>query len=168
MHINNEKSDQRLSAVPCEAETEYFKTPMSKKVRTLSVNASDGVETKAFMARVKHTFDYKSRGCKGNTRGDFIHDTFVTFEQLLRDLPLNIALNIEISKLQPPMVSQQIIENRRIPHALGSDSQLEHGPVIHRSQFLYRYHSPVSLETHLYPSRSTVLIQPRNLHHAGP
>lgn len=98
MHINHEQSDQRRSAVPCEADTEYFKTPLSKRVRTLSVNASDGAETKAFMARVKHTFDYKSRGCKGNTRGDFIHDSFVTLEQLLRKLPSNIALNIEISK----------------------------------------------------------------------
>lgn len=109
MHINNEQSDQRLSAVPYEVETEYFKTPLSKKVRTLSINASDGVETKDFMARVKHTFDYNSRGCKGNTRGDFIHDTFITFEQLLRHLSSNIALNIEISKSQPPMLPQQII-----------------------------------------------------------
>lgn len=109
MHINNEQSDQRLSADSYETETEYFKTPLSRKVLTLSVNASDGVETKAFMARVKHTLDYSSRGCKGNTRGDFIHDTFVTFEQLLRNLPLNIALNIEISKSQPPMLPQQKI-----------------------------------------------------------
>lgn len=103
MQINNEQSDQRRSAVP------YFKTPLSERVRTLSVNANDGVETKAFMARVKHTFDYKSRGCKGNTRGDFIHDTFVTFEQLLRKLPSNIALNIEISKSQPPILLREKI-----------------------------------------------------------
>ncbi len=109
MHINHEQSDQRVSNVTSEAETANFKTPLRKRVRTLSVNASDGVETKAFMARVKHTFDYKSRGCKGNTRGDFIHDTFVTFEQLLRNLPPNIALNIEISKSQPPRVPQQKI-----------------------------------------------------------
>ena len=109
MHINNEQSDQRRSAVPCEAQTEYFKTPLSKKVRTLSVNASDGVETKAFMARIKHTFDYNSRGCKGNTRGDFIHDTFVTFEQLLRNLSPNVALDIEISKPQPSMLPQKNI-----------------------------------------------------------
>ena len=109
MHINNEQSDQRLSAVPCEADEEYFKTPLSRRVRTLSVNASDGVETKAFMARVKHTFDYNSRGCKGNTRGDFIHDPFVTFEQILRNLPSNIPLNIEISKSQPPILPYQKI-----------------------------------------------------------
>lgn len=108
MHINKEQSDQRLSADPCEAETEYFKTSLSRRVRTLSVNASDCVETKAFMARVKHTLDYNSRGCKGNTRGDFIHDTFVTFEHVLRKLPPNIALNIEISKSQPPMLPENL------------------------------------------------------------
>ena len=109
MHINNEQSDQRLSAVPCEADREYFKPPLSRRVRTLSVNASDGVETKAFMARVTHTFDYNSRGFKGNTRGDFIHDPFVTLEQLLRDLPSNIPLNIEISKSQAPILPYQKI-----------------------------------------------------------
>ena len=109
MHINNEQSDQRLSVEPGQAETEYFKTPLSRRVRTLSVNAGDGVKTKTFMDRVKHTFDYKSRGCKGNTRGDFIHDTFITFEQLLKSLPPDIALNIEISKSQTPLLLQQRI-----------------------------------------------------------
>lgn len=109
MHISNEQSDQRLSAVLGEADTEYFKTPLARRTRTLSVNASDGLETKAFMARVKHTLDYNSRGCKGNTRGDFIHDTFVTFEQVLRDLPSNIALNIEISRSRPTILPQQKI-----------------------------------------------------------
>lgn len=81
---------------------------LSRRLRTFSVNASDGVETKAFMARIKHTFDYKSRGCKGSTRGGFIHDTFFTFEQLLRNLPLNIALDIEISK---------VITSQNLPHS---------------------------------------------------
>lgn len=97
MQINSEQSDQHLCAPPCE-ETEYFKKPLSRKVRTLSVSASDSFESQAFEARIKHTFDYNSRGWKGNTRGEFIHEAYVTFEQLLRKLPLNIALNIEISK----------------------------------------------------------------------
>ncbi|KAL8678176.1 MAG: hypothetical protein Q9186_005467, partial [Xanthomendoza sp. 1 TL-2023] len=80
-------------------------TPLSKQLRTLSVNTSTVVETETFMARIKHTFDYKSRGCKGNTRGDFIHDTYVTLEQLLRKLPSDIALNIEIKY---PMLSEAI------------------------------------------------------------
>ncbi|KAL8726873.1 MAG: hypothetical protein Q9166_006425 [cf. Caloplaca sp. 2 TL-2023] len=105
MQINNEQSDRRRSAVSREAETEYIKTPLSKKVRTLSVSTSNGAETETFMARVKHTFDYNSRGCKGNTRGDFVHDTYVTLEQLLRNLPPNIALSIEIKY---PMLSEAI------------------------------------------------------------
>ena len=64
----------------------------------MSVNANDGVNSQAFKARIEHTFDYKSRGCKGNTRGEFIHDAYVIFQQLLKRLPLNITLNIEISK----------------------------------------------------------------------
>ncbi|MCJ1345763.1 hypothetical protein MMC31_003972 [Peltigera leucophlebia] len=65
-------------------------------IAPLSVNASDGVETMAFMARVNLTFNYNLSGCKGNTTGEFIHDTSVTFEQVLRNLLPNIALN-EIS-----------------------------------------------------------------------
>ena len=98
MQINTEQSGQHRHAVPCKEETEYFKKPLSRKARTMSVNASDGVDSQAFKARIEHTFDYNSRGCKGNTRGEFIHDAYVTFQQLLKTLPLNIALNIEISK----------------------------------------------------------------------
>lgn len=123
MHINNEQSDQRRSAVPCKADTEYPKTTLRKGLRTLSVDASDTIETKAFMARVKQTLDYKSRGCKGNTRGDFIRDTFVTFEQLLRKLPSDIALNIEISWVTNfQIIRGKELKSRRIPHALGSYS----------------------------------------------
>jgi len=170
MQINSEQSDQHPCTVPCEEETEYFKKPLSRKVRTLSVNARNSVESQAFEARIKHTFDYNSRGCKGNTRGEFIHDAYVTFEQLLRNLPLNIALNFEISKSHNLLcvTTTEKSENRRIPYALGSDSRLEHGPLLRRSQFLHRYHSPLSRGTHLNPSRPTVLLQPRNLHLASP
>lgn len=121
MQINSEQCDRRRSAVFREAETGHIKTPLSKKVRTLSVNSSDGVETEIFMARIKHTFDYNSRGCKGNTRGDFIHETYVTLEQLLREAPANIALNIEISKSQPPaFTTAEYLKTDRIPYALGS------------------------------------------------
>lgn len=107
MHISNEQSDQRLPAFHCEPDTKHVKTPLNRKVRTLSVNASDGVETKALMARIKNTLDYNSRGYKGNTKSEFVHDTFVTFEQLLKDLPLDIALNIEISKSKPTIFPGQ-------------------------------------------------------------
>ncbi|KAH8784838.1 hypothetical protein F5882DRAFT_518383 [Hyaloscypha sp. PMI_1271] len=97
MHINNEQSDQRLSPCPINVETEYFRTPLRRRVRALSLSASDSVETEALRDRVKHTFDYNSRGYKGNTRGDFVHDAFVTFEQLLTQLPPHIGMDIELT-----------------------------------------------------------------------
>lgn len=101
MHINNEQSSQRRSPHLCEAEAELSKTPLNRRVRSFSMNTKESVQKNTLISRMKHTFDYNSRGCKGNTRGDFIHDSFVTLEQLLRSLPSNIALNIEISKSLP-------------------------------------------------------------------
>jgi hypothetical protein len=92
MHISNEQSSQQL----------FASLGKARKVRALSLSASDGVETEAFMARVKHTFDYNSRGFKGNTRGDFIHEAFTTLEQLLTKLPVHIGMDIEISQYPPP------------------------------------------------------------------
>jgi len=122
MHINNEQSDQRLSPCPINVETEYFRTPLRRRVRALSLSASDSVETEALRDRVKHTFDYNSRGYKGNTRGDFIHDAFVTFEQLLTQLPPHIGMDIELSQFRtyPFFLFQDVRKAKicRIPHAL--------------------------------------------------
>ncbi|KAK8126505.1 uncharacterized protein PG998_002264 [Apiospora kogelbergensis] len=45
----------------------------------------------AMLQRMKHTVDYSIRNMKGNTRGDFIHDRFVTLRQLLRSSPKTLA-----------------------------------------------------------------------------
>lgn len=106
MHINAEQTSRRRSPDPHEAEVELVKTSPSRRVRAFSMDARDSVQNKPLLDRMRHTFDYNSRGYKGNTRGDFIHESFVTLEQLLRSLPSNIPLNIEISKLQPHVLSQ--------------------------------------------------------------
>lgn len=97
MHINNEQSNQRLPASFSEEDTTFIKTPLRRKVRRPSLHASDRRQTEPSMARVRHTLNYSSRGCKGNARGDFIHDSFITFEELLTTLPKDIGLDIEIS-----------------------------------------------------------------------
>ncbi len=61
MYINKKQADWHLFAYPCQAETEYFKTPLSKKVRILSVNASDNIKIKTLRAKIKHIFNYNSR-----------------------------------------------------------------------------------------------------------
>jgi hypothetical protein len=103
MHINDEHSDGRFPSTGV-IDTGYLRRPPRKKARTLSMDHHDGTDTESIMARVKHTLDYNSRGCKGNTRGDFIHDSFITLEQVLTTLPLDIVIDIEISQYQRPFL----------------------------------------------------------------
>ena len=46
--------------------------------------------------RMKHTRDYKIKGFKGNSRGNFIQAPFTTLEEILRKLPQHIGFNIEM------------------------------------------------------------------------
>jgi hypothetical protein len=47
---------------------------------------------------MKHIFEYKMTGMKGNTRSSSVHEPFMTLRQLLETLPELTHLNIEISK----------------------------------------------------------------------
>ena len=49
--------------------------------------------------RMKHTADFRSKGFKPNTRGDFIQDSFATIKEILVELPPGIGCDIEISAL---------------------------------------------------------------------
>ncbi|RYP10625.1 hypothetical protein DL765_008050 [Monosporascus sp. GIB2] len=46
--------------------------------------------------RMKHTVDFKQKGFKPNTRGDFIQDSFATLKEILVELPQDIGCDIEI------------------------------------------------------------------------
>lgn len=46
--------------------------------------------------RMKHTRDYKEKGFKANSRGNFIQAPFATLEDLFRQLPEHIGFNIEM------------------------------------------------------------------------
>lgn len=46
--------------------------------------------------RMKHTRDFKEKGYKGNSRGNFIQAPFATLEDLFRDLPPSVGFNIEM------------------------------------------------------------------------
>ncbi|KAM7193003.1 Glycerophosphoryl diester phosphodiesterase family domain containing protein [Rhypophila sp. PSN 637] len=46
--------------------------------------------------RMKHTVDFKEKGFKPNTRGDFIQDAFATLQEILVALPKDIGCDIEI------------------------------------------------------------------------
>ncbi|KAK5997903.1 Glycerophosphodiester phosphodiesterase GDE1 [Cladobotryum mycophilum] len=46
--------------------------------------------------RMKHTRDFKNKGYKANSRGNFIQAPFATLEDLFRKLPEHIGFNIEM------------------------------------------------------------------------
>ncbi|KAK7965164.1 hypothetical protein PG988_010168 [Apiospora saccharicola] len=75
--------------------------PLSRKSRSLC--GRQNPVSNAMLQRMKHTVDYSIRNMKGNTRGDFIHDRFVTLRQLFEKFPEDISFDIE---LKYPMLSE--------------------------------------------------------------
>lgn len=63
--------------------------------RSMSVGYGVG-ETPMADERMKHTRDFKEKGYKGNSRGNFIQAPFATLEDLFRDLPSGVGFNIEM------------------------------------------------------------------------
>ncbi|KAH6676133.1 glycerophosphodiester phosphodiesterase GDE1 [Plectosphaerella plurivora] len=53
-------------------------------------------ELDARIERMKHTRDFKEKGYKANSRGNFIQAPFATLEDLFRQLPEHIGFNIEM------------------------------------------------------------------------
>lgn len=53
-------------------------------------------EVTAMEERMKYTRDFKQKGYKGNSRGNFIQAPFATLEDLFRQVPQNVGFNIEI------------------------------------------------------------------------
>ena len=69
-----------------------------RKTRSLSSITCEDLRAESFVRRLEPTFEYKSKGFKGNTRGRYIQEAFLTLEELLLKLPESIAFNIEISR----------------------------------------------------------------------
>ncbi|KAL9099634.1 MAG: hypothetical protein Q9163_004893 [Psora crenata] len=65
--------------------------------RHRSMSAGDVSKDEANMSeRMKHTRDFKEKGFKGNSRGNFIQAPFTTLEEMFRRLPQSIGFNIEM------------------------------------------------------------------------
>ena len=64
----------------------------------MSVGTPTTDESSELSERMKHTRDFKQKGFKGNSRGNFIQAPFTTLEEMFRKLPESIGFNIEMSK----------------------------------------------------------------------
>ncbi len=75
----------------------------SRKHRSMSVGDLTKDDTSEMVERMKHTRDFKQKGFKGNSRGNFIQAPFTTLEEMFKKLPESIGFNIE---MKYPMLSE--------------------------------------------------------------
>ncbi len=66
-----------------------------------SSSKSDSVDE--MKERMRHTRDFRIKGFKGNSRGDFIQAPFTTLEEVFKTLPESVGFNIEMSKASVDM-----------------------------------------------------------------
>ncbi|KAF4556457.1 Glycerophosphocholine phosphodiesterase GDE1-like protein [Elsinoe fawcettii] len=64
--------------------------------RSYSLGASEEDQRVNMDDRMKHTRDYKQKGFKANSRGNFIQAPFATLEDMFKKLPEGVGFNIEM------------------------------------------------------------------------
>lgn len=79
----------------------------SRKQRSYSVGGGEEERSADMSERMKHTRDFKMKGFKGNSRGNFIQAPFTTLEEMFKKLPQHIGFNIEMSKPLPSPLTHQ-------------------------------------------------------------
>lgn len=68
----------------------------SRRPRAYSLGNEDREGSVEMQERMKHTRDFKIKGFKGNSRGNFIQAPFTTLEEMFKKLPESIGFNIEM------------------------------------------------------------------------
>ena len=99
LHINPDSSRGGHSA---KAQNKQLNKTRSSspgpRQRSMSMDWPDTHQTSKndMEERMKHTRDFKEKGFKANSRGNFIQAPFVTLEDLFRKLPQPVGFNIEL------------------------------------------------------------------------
>ena len=70
----------------------------ASRSRSRSLDTRKDYRVDELTERMKHTFGFKLKGFKANTRGNYIQEPFITLDDLLSKTPDSMTLNIEISK----------------------------------------------------------------------
>ncbi|KAG8527749.1 uncharacterized protein KY384_007903 [Bacidia gigantensis] len=100
LHVNKGQSSQPRRAPSPQRRTNgnnktVDKTSEPGKGRSMSLGALSNDESH-MSDRMKHTRDFKEKGFKGNSRGNFIQAPFTTLEEMFKTLPESIGFNIEM------------------------------------------------------------------------
>jgi hypothetical protein len=76
-------------------------TSFARRYRSRSFDQTAAARNRSFLDRLKHTYELKLKGFKGNIRGEHIQAPFTTLEEMLRNLPESLGIDIELSKNDP-------------------------------------------------------------------
>lgn len=70
--------------------------PPIRTNRSYSLGGANEERRPDMRERMKHTRDFKTKGFKGNVRGEFIQSPFATLEEMFRKIPQDVGFNIEM------------------------------------------------------------------------
>ncbi|KAL8714353.1 MAG: hypothetical protein Q9220_001686 [cf. Caloplaca sp. 1 TL-2023] len=99
LHINDSRtprSSRPSSPVLRDRNLEKVKIVDPRRHRSMSLGHSDHESSTSMTERMKHTRDFKEKGFKGNSRGNFIQAPFTTLEEMFKKLPQHVGFNIEM------------------------------------------------------------------------
>lgn len=103
------KPQSIIAAGTQEAAGDKTSSSSALRQRSQSLNDIEGCHSRDFLARMKRTHEFKVKGFKGNIRGEHIHGSFTTLEEMLQKLPQTVAFDIELSKLYTPSINTHTI-----------------------------------------------------------
>ena len=98
LHVNDDHRTPRPSrpSSPLSVAAQAINSPDTRKHRSMSLGDLTKDETSNMSERMKNTRDFKSKGFKANSRGNFIQAPFTTLEEMFIKLPEHIGFNIEM------------------------------------------------------------------------
>ncbi|KAI4121970.1 MAG: hypothetical protein LQ338_006067 [Usnochroma carphineum] len=99
LHVNDNRTP-RTSRPPSPTLRDPFvqkvKTADPRRYRSMSWDNAANDRNSQMSERMKHTRDFKEKGYKGNSRGNFIQAPFTTLEEMFKKLPEHVGFNIEM------------------------------------------------------------------------
>ncbi|KAI4255168.1 MAG: hypothetical protein L6R42_006873 [Xanthoria sp. 1 TBL-2021] len=99
LHINDSRTPRAsrpTSPVLKHQDLPKIKTADPRRNRSMSLGYSNQDGDPDMSERMKHTRDFKEKGYKGNSRGNFIQAPFTTLEEMFKKLPQHVGFNIEM------------------------------------------------------------------------
>jgi glycerophosphodiester phosphodiesterase len=96
LHVNdNTPRPSRPPSPPKEKDNPAFKVVRGAD-RQRSLSVGNAILEDEMPERMKHTRDFKAKGYKANSRGNFIQAPFTTLEEMFLKIPENVGFNVEM------------------------------------------------------------------------